>query len=267
MILKKKIVFFIMMVICITAASASPSPKTCVNTPPLSHYYQFNETVRGKFFSPLKKHMNDNIFNYIYTYKNKYFIETNTSFSYGSANYKSNGTGSSENEKQIIGDTGVKIGNNLWISESMTLSPYMGFGVKYKSDYSGGTRTTAKQHLYDRHSTYFYIPIGLKIANRISNDWTMESFGEFDIFLGGRHKSKFPTLQGTATVKQKRRYGAKGAIDFTKSMDKKKEISFGPYVNYWNIKNSNVNPTRAGMSGRDPHKSNLEVGLGIKYRF
>lgn len=276
MILTKKIMFFIMMGIYTTATSASPSTKTPANISPSPHqssvkmitnYNQFKDTAREKFFIPLKKHMNDSIFNYIYTYRNKYFIEANTNFSGGSANFKSKGTGACENEKQIRGETKVKIGNNLWISDSMTLSPYMGFGVKYNSDYSGGTRTTTRHHLYDRHSTYFYLPIGLKMSNRLSNDWAMESFGEFDIFLGGRHKSKFPTPHGIVTAKQKRRYGAKGAIEFTKSLSKNKEISFGPYINYWNIKNSNVSPTRAGMNGREPHKTTVEVGLGIKYRF
>lgn len=248
-------------------ADEAPSPHQ-YSTGLITNYYQYRETVRGINFMSDKGYMVGGIFNYTYTTENKYFVGADMDFSCGRANYNSNGTGSLKNIKQCKQEARLKFGRNFLNSNNTSLSPYTGLGVRHKSDYTSGTKTSTGHYGYDRHSTYLYLPIGLKIGNTFSKVWAMESFGEFDVLLTGRQQSKLPMM--TLKHKQTSGYGIRGAVEFIKSLSNNKAISFGPFVNYWNINDSNTIVKRYRgklMSSCEPHNTTIEAGFCIKYRF
>lgn len=270
---KKKIVPFILMGVStsVSFAENARSPHE-FSVGFLTNYYQYRETVRGMNFMSLKGYMIGGVFNYLYTANNQYVVGTDLDLLGGSSSYNSKWVaGLVENSKQLKGEARLILGKKFMTYGGIMLMPYTGFGIRYKSDYTGDKIFSTGRHGWVRHSTYYYLPVGLKIANRLSGDWTMESFGEFDIFLGGSQRSKTAWTRGTVVHKQKRGYGVRGALEAVKSLGNNKSVSFGPYINYWNIKDSNRMPAvlyngKVGPS-LEPHNKTVEVGLGIKYRF
>lgn len=257
--------------VCATASQAvQPSPKAQPSPHEftvglLGNYYQYRETVRNKFFMHLKGYMIGGLAGYSYTTQKGFLFGIDLDFSGGSAGYDSNGTGIMKNVNQSKFEARLKSGKDFQIPHGLTLTPFTGFGVRVKSDYSGGKRSSTGHHGYDRHSTYLYIPVGMKLKKQLNADWTIESSGEFDIFLYGNQKS-----EGHPNLKQTKGYGARGSIEGVKTLSKKLSVSFGPFINFWHIKDSKTATYYKGanrMTFMEPNNKTIEAGVALKFRF
>lgn len=143
--------------------------------------------------------------------------------------------------------TGIKISLN-----NLKIKPFLGIGYRFKSD-----------NLYDiRSSEYFYIPMGMAITIPLNNEWKVSPSLEYDFFLKGIQTSK--TLYFKCKNKQKKGYGLKSEILFSHKLSQGKEISFAPYIHYWNIKDSN----KIGVfQFHEPKNDTVEVGMKVSYLF
>lgn len=247
--------------VCATSGHAVQSSPHEFTVGLLTNYYQYRETHKGQFFMHLKGYMIGGLAGYTYTTQRGFLFGAELDFSAGSTDYDSNGTGSVSDVKQNKFETRLKGGKNFHLANGLTLTPYTGFGIRLKSDYSGGKKSSTGHHGYDRHSTYLYIPLGLKFKKQICSDWAIETTGEFDLFLYGNQKSEgFPDLE------QHKGYGLRGNIEAIKTFSNKQTLSFGPFVNFWHIKDSNTAYT-SGMTFMEPNNKTLEAGIAVKYRF
>ncbi|HUX80513.1 MAG TPA: autotransporter outer membrane beta-barrel domain-containing protein [Alphaproteobacteria bacterium] len=200
---------------------------------------------------------------YNYTFNNGFFFQPDVRFDYGHTNYKSNGTGSMKKEPNWLVETRIIFGKRFKLTSTTELDPYVGFGYRYKADDTDGKKTTTGHLGYYRRSQYLYIPLGLTLHQQINCDWSLSPTAEFDWFLRGRQRSD---LHKTINNTQKKGYGLKGDLMLTRKFSKS-SLSFGPFINYWNIKNSNIVRVSPTMGLVEPHNKTIEAGLKVKYTF
>ena len=150
----------------------------------------------------------------------------------------------------------------------MDLTPFIGYGFRYKEDHEKGKSTTGHNG-YLRKSNYHYVPVGLSMNYNLQQGWGLYISGEYDIFLEGQQKSYVTT---TIKHKQTKGYGLRSELLLEKTFDKY-IFSIGPYINYWNIKNSDKNFVICQHCGRshhynyEPKNTTYETGVKIKFTF
>lgn len=196
-------------------------------------------------------------FNYIFA--SQFFTGIEGRFLWGKTKYSSHGTGKMKNTPNFIFETRWLLGRHFSIAPQTCLSPFVGFGYRYKSDHSGDQKTSTGHHGYDRYSQYIYIPMGLRVTQTLNSDWKVAIQGEFDLFLRGRQESK---IHGTLVHHQKHGYGLKGNIDLVRRVSQRSSLSVGPYVHFWDIKKSNID-----RGTIEPHNKTVETGLAVKFNF
>ncbi|MBA3814197.1 MAG: autotransporter outer membrane beta-barrel domain-containing protein [Alphaproteobacteria bacterium] len=209
---------------------------------------------------------------YNYTFINDFFIQPDFRFSYGHTDYKSNRTGSLKHEPNWLSETRFVFGKRFKLASITELDPYLGFGYRYKADDSKGKKSTTGHSGYRRKSQYLYIPVGLTLHQQLSCDWALAPTAEFDWFLHGRQSSY---VSSTIHNNQKRGYGLKGDLMLIKKFSHS-SFSFGPFINYWNIKDSNIKKVQlVNRSGEivgeagifEPRNNTIEVGIKLNYNF
>ena len=254
----------------VQAGSVSVSPHE-LTIGVIGNYYQYDEKVSGSFFMDLKGYLIGAAIAYQYTTQGHYVFGMDMDFSDGHADYSSKSTGKAFDEKQNKFESRLKVGKNFFPAKDLILTPYVGFGVRVKSDYGGDQNSTTGAIGYDRRSTYLYIPVGLKLKMHYNTDWAFETFGEVDIFLQGKNYSDSTVLGPSVTHTQKNGYGLKAGFETIKFLRNKHAIAFGPYVNFWHIKDSDKVVTREYngtlVSSMEPDNKTLEAGLAVRYRF
>lgn len=200
---------------------------------------------------------------YNYTFDNGFFFQPDVRFSYGHANYKSNGSGSMKKVPNWLVEPRVVFGKRFKLALTTELDPYVGIGYRYKADDSHGKKTTTGHKGYYRRSQYLYIPLGLTLHQQMNCDWSLSPTAEFDWFLRGRQRSD---VHQTLHHRQKKGYGLKGDLMLTKKFAQS-SLSFGPFINYWNIKDSNIVRDSSTRGWIEPHNKTIEVGVKVKYNF
>lgn len=215
---------------------------------------------------------------YNYTFAQDFFLQPDVRFAYGRTNYKSNGTGSSKNTPNWLVEPRLVFGKRFNLTSITELDPYVGVGYRYKTDNHDGKRTTTGHLGYRRKSHYLYVPLGFTLRQQINCEWSLAPTVEFDWFLRGWQQSYLPGQIGkTKAVNntQKKGYGLKGDLMLTKKFTKS-SLSVGPFINYWNIKDSDPvkvkfvdgNGNIVGTGGVfEPHNKTIEVGLKVNYSF
>lgn len=237
----------------------------------IGNYYQYHEKHNGLPIMNLKGYLIGGAIAYNYTTQGGYVFGADMDFAGGYADYESNSSGTMDDERQQKFEGRVKVGKNFYPSKGLVLTPYTGFGVRVKSDYSGDKISSAGHIGYDRRSTYLYIPIGLKLKKHYNTDWAFEIFGEFDIFLQGKNYSDSTIVGPSMTHTQKEGYGLKAGFETIRILPNTHSISFGPYVNFWHIKDSDIVVTKKYNGtfsvSMEPDNKTLEAGLAVRYRF
>lgn len=110
----------------------------------------------------------------------------------------------------------------------------------------------------------------MQYRKNLNADWGMVMQAEYDQLLRGRQESDLPG-SGTDKHTQNSVFGLKLKVDAVKKLPNNRAISFGPYMHYWDIKDSekDTSLTRTGRfnTSLEPHNKTWETGLAVKYHF
>lgn len=153
------------------------------------------------------------------------------------------------------------------------LTPYVGYGYRLLEDYLGGKVSSTGAVGYDRQSQYHYIPMGLEATFGLAPGWAVRPRAEYDYFIRGyqdSYLSQVSAALGDLHNTQTSGYGVRGSITAVTNFGAT-PVEFGPFVRYWNIDQSDVQPvTFRGVTvggGFEPANHTTEVGFGVKVWF
>ena len=199
---------------------------------------------------------------YTQTDKNNWFVKIDGRVVYGSLKYE--GTGAQNSVPNFIFETRGYFGREFLLRRDVSISPYAGLGVRYLyNDLRGITSTGAAG--YRRYSTYFYVPLGLSTRFHLSGKWSVSPTIEYVYLITGTQKSKLSDA-GTGFVdahnEQSKGYGYRLSV-----MVDKEAWAFGPWLNFWDIDDSDIVSGGPGIGGLEPQNETREFGVEIKYRF
>lgn len=183
------------------------------------------------------------------------------------AKYSSDKTGTMSEKNWYI-DPRALLGKNFAF-ESSALVPYVGCGYRYL--YNDGRGVSSTRHSgYRRASNYFYLPTGITHKMNLTESSELVTNIEFDALIIGKQRSYLSDTRlysGDLNNTQKSGYGLR-----LSSMLKFQDISIGPYLIYWNIKDSDA-IYMDGIAKKDsglfhePPNNTLEAGLKISFHF
>jgi hypothetical protein len=206
-----------------------------------------------------------------YAFANDWFVRADARYAYGPAKY--NGSGTQSNIPYSYYDVRGLFGYDFSFSElgGFVLAPYTGIAYRYLFDNQGG-QTSSGSSSYNRESNYVYLPLGITHRMKVDGNRQLETVLEYDYLIQGTqvsHLSQASSYLLDVTNQQYRGYGLR-----LSSMYYSGAWSFGPYVNYWNIQDSNhisqsvvVNGTRYTSTWYEPANTTLELGLKLAYSF
>lgn len=109
----------------------------------------------------------------------------------------------------------------------------------------------------------------------LQKGWSLSVSGEYDIFLTGIQTSYSNNLNMYLIHKQLRGYGLRSEILLEKTFDKY-ILSIGPYINYWNIRDSQKSHYSSYCSecqeihtgySLEPKNYTTEIGVKMKFTF
>jgi hypothetical protein len=196
------------------------------------------------------------------TTRSRVFLRLDLRVSHGILDYE--GSGTLKDVPDWLVEARALYGRDLALGSRMTLSPYVGLGLRYlRNDLRGTTSTGAAG--YVRASRYAYLPLGATLRLGIGERWALAPTLEYDVFLRGRQQSELgdtgiPGLED-ATNTQTRGRGYRASL-----MLETDDWSFGPWVQYWHIRDSRL-VTAGSVIGMEPENKTREAGLELRYRF
>ena len=199
---------------------------------------------------------------YTYTGAGHWFFKVDGRSAYGSLKYK--GSGTLDSVPDWILETRAVVGKDFLPRSGVSLSPFAGLGYRYLYNDLRGTTSTGAAG-YQRYSQYLYAPLGLTSRFNVNGQWVLAPTVEYDYFIRGRQKTQFAdTGQGfsDANNKQNKGYGYRLSV-----MAENGSWAFGPWMQYWNIEDSDIVPIGFGFRGLEPKNETWEYGLQVKYRF
>lgn len=206
--------------------------------------------------------------------KNDWYVLGAFDYNNGSVNYS--GTGTITNIPQYYYNFKAAVGYDFAF-DGFVLSPYIGLGQRYLGQKMGGMTSSTGALGYDRQSTYNYVPIGVIHRYGVAEKAKIETTFEYDHLLSGNQFSGLSALNGIGGLsglpdinnKQTTGYGVNVAV-----MYKKDDWSFGPYVKYWSISQSETASgtfTSNGIAYRatvyEPANTTNEYGVKFVYLY
>lgn len=206
-----------------------------------------------------------------YTYHNKAMVKVEGRGSVGGVDYSD--SGKIDNIRDYILEIRGLVGYDFSISKSFIITPFIGIGYRYLNDDSSGKTSTTGAYGYERESNYLYSPIGIGLIANLGKNWFIGGTGEYDCFWWGKQKSHLSDVDpglNDVSNRQKNGYGLRGSIALQEK-GKTVEVEFGPFIRYWNIKESvTATLTYYGIPvgyAWEPKNHSTEVGLmlGIKF--
>ena len=199
----------------------------------------------------------------------KFLVGADVRFSTGTDSYKSSSgtlSGSRQNELEGRLLTGFQYGHFL----GGTLSPYIGFGVRYFVDNGKGEVTNLGAHAYDRRITQEYIPIGLTYNYIGEGGWSITPTIEYDPLVYGNVNTRLQNITGFYNINNTQNagsgYGLRGSIMFGFDVHGY-DIQAGPFVRYWNINDSELTVDPAGTGWIEPKNTRTQVGAEVKVKW
>ncbi len=208
-----------------------------------------------------------------FTYRDGFMLGLEGLFSYGHVDYSSTSTGEGSGDKNAIVDIRGLIGYDFYLADSFVFNPYLGYGYRYLNNDSGGKFTTTGHWGYERESNYYYSPVGVNLIAGVSKNWRINTNAEYDYFWYGEqlsHLSDGDPYYQDVRNKQKKGYGARGSIEIQRK-SKDSLFNFGPFVRYWNIKESkHAALVYAGTvigEAWEPKNRTAEYGIRFTWRF
>ena len=188
-------------------------------------------------------------------------------------NLKYQGSGTQNSVPDYIFEVRLVAGTDLKSGEGVVLSPYAGLGYRYLyNDLRGYTRgpvtplnPSGIYAGYRRYSNYLYAPLGLTLRTGINDGWVLAPTIEYDYFIRGSQTTMLADAglgDPNFTSEQKRGSGYRFAL-----MAEKDHLAIGPWIHYWNIKESEHVALGPGRFGWEPENWTREFGVEVRYRF
>ena len=199
---------------------------------------------------------------YTFTGARRWFFKVDGRYAYGSLKYE--GSGTMDSVPDSILEARAVFGKDFLPRSGVSLSPFAGFGYRYLYNDLRGTTSTGASG-YQRYSNYWYAPLGLTSRINVNGQWVIAPTVEYDYFIKGRQVTQFTDLgagYSDATNTQNKGYGYRFSV-----MAEKGSWAFGPWMQYWNIEDSDIVPIGFGIRGIEPKNETREFGLEVKYRF
>ena len=195
------------------------------------------------------------------------FIRFDLRYAFGSVDYSSPISGTANGEPDWYVETRMLFGTDKSTKNSV-FSPYAGLGYRYLFNDARGV-TSSGASGYRRESNYVYLPVGVIHRTALQDQSKLLSTLEFDLLLTGKQVSRLSDtgLLQDATNTQSSGYGLKLSVIY-----ENENGAIGPYVNYWNIAQSNTvalyypNGTLYG-TGFEPKNNTIEFGLMANQQF
>lgn len=202
------------------------------------------------------------------TPRNDWFIRGDGRLAFGENDYS--GSGSKGDNPYRYAELRGTFGKDFYRG-SYGLSPYLGVGYRYAfDDLRGATSTGAVG--YRRKSQYIYIPIGVTHRLRLESGARLSTTFEFDYLVHGRQRSQLSdatVLVPDQTNHQHSGYGIRASMYYEKT-----NWSFGPWIYYWRINQSETTSANVTVLGTtftaffyEPRNRTVEVGLRLGYKF
>lgn len=197
----------------------------------------------------------------------QWFLRGEGRFTAGDVDYK--GSGTLDTNPNYFAEARLTFGRDF-LTNRYGISPYTGIGYRFlHSDIRGVTSTGALG--YQRDSHYAFVPVGVQPRMQFSNGDRLTLTAEYDYLLDGEQESylsdvsvSYPDLAN----KQPAGYGIRSDVMYQTG-----NWAFGPFMNYWNINQSETTCGVGGGStplyvcGYEPHNHTLEYGFQFRYKF
>jgi len=239
-------------------------------------YDRYHETVSGSPFVKIDSDYGSLTTGYTHNF-NPLFIALDVRASYGEGQYGSaSGTASNvpqwEYELRLRGGTNIAWGTG-------TFSPYIGLGGRYYIDDGKGYTTNTAEHFYDRRIAQLYVPIGATYTRNLTQDLYIAPNAEFDPLIVGSVNSRLQNINSYYTPNpifpnlynvQRSGYGLRGEVmlgEKTTSNSNRLGWEAGPFVRYWNIKDSDLShwaTQNASGAGEEPSNTRLQLGAALR---
>lgn len=160
-------------------------------------------------------------------------------------------------ELRVLAGRDYAAGSVLW-------SPYLGAGFRYLyNDLRGVTSTGAIG--YRRESSYFYLPLGVTLRMQIAEGWVFAPLLEYDVFVHGVQRSYLSdTGLGLPDVSNDQSSGRGYRVQL---MFESRRWTVGPWLHYWNVKDSELQAIAPGSAVYEPANETREAGVELRYRF
>jgi hypothetical protein len=234
------------------------------STPKHSNFMQYNGMMFGLSGS------------YELTYKGSVFLRPEARIAYGFTTYSNYETIKFPKASipNLTFEPRLLVGGDIYFSKNFKLSPYVGFGYRYKSDDGSNVVDNQNGRLTKRFSQYYYVPLGSRLTYDFKDRWFIKAMAEYDWFISGRHFEYFTdgTYPSPLVYKQKRGWGAKSELLVGHHFDKV-SVAFGPYMNYWKVgktkgvKNSINDELGLPLVGFRNEPKNVTKEIGVKLNF
>ncbi len=190
------------------------------------------------------------------------FTRIDGRLAYGKTDYE--GSGTQTGVPDTIFETRAVVGMDFFPGRLVTLSPYLGLGYRFLYDDSRGYTSTNAVG-YRRYSNYLYAPFGLTARFDMGSKWVLAPTLEYDAFLRGRQETKLSdTGLGFNDVSNNQRHGRGYRASLMVQMD---HWAFGPWLHYWSIKDSDIQPIGLGRVAIEPRNWTREYGLEVRYHW
>lgn len=197
-----------------------------------------------------------------------WFWGGDASQSHGNVSYSSSGSGSRGGNPDVVTEARLTLGRDFPFARQL-LAPYTGLG--YRTVYTDlrGTTTTGAQG-YRRSGQYTYIPLGITHRLRLGPDARFSTSLEYDLLLEGRQLSYLSDADATSNDPvntQRQGYGLR-----LTGHHETAAWSFGAYLHYWNLSDSDaalrtLGGTPSAPLVTVPRNTTREAGLQLKLRF
>ena len=182
--------------------------------------------------------------------------------SYGELDYE--GSGTMSNVPDYLIEVRALVGRDYALGSTMAWSPYFGVGLRYLYNDLRGTTSTG-QFGYRRESTYMYIPVGVTLRMPMGSEWVLVPQAEYKGLLRGVQRSYLSdTGLPLNDISNQQRQGRGYRVQV---MFEGRRWSIGPWLDYWDIKDSDLQQIAPGLVGMEPANWTREAGVEVRYRF
>lgn len=190
----------------------------------------------------------------------------------GLVDYESNEGDRLNDVAQATVQLELRAGRRAPISPTVTVTPFIGLGVRGHGDASGGLTTNTGLRGYDRYISYAYAPIGASVDFRAGPRTSVTVSAQYNLFLGGESEAEFGDIEpGAPTVVLELEDGSGWALSAEVNRAAGRgTVSFGPFLRTWDVEQSTVEVFEEdgfGIEIFEPDNRTIEAGLKLAYRF